>query len=327
MDISTNYMGLQLSSPVIVSSSRLTSSVENIKIYARKGAGAIVLKSLFEEQIMADIATKLDDHPMYYWYPRAAEHITELSKEHGVNEYIQLIRQVKESVSIPVIASVNCISAKGWTSFAKKLQEAGADALELNIAIFPFDETMAGCDVEEVYFDILKAVKADVTIPVAVKIGSYFSNLPRMIKRLNEAGSDGIVMFNRFFRPDIDIDSMSIIFDNYLSSPVEITEPLRWIGSVSNKVTCDLSASTGIHDYTGVVKVLLAGAKAAQICTTIYKNGPDVITQINEDLTLWMKMHHYQRIEQFRGKILQGKEKTGSFERIQFMRKNTGMNV
>jgi dihydroorotate dehydrogenase (fumarate) len=170
-------------------------------------------------------------------------------------------------------------------------------------------------------------VKAEVTIPVAVKIGSYFSNLPRMIHRLNEAGCDGIVMFNRFFRPDIDIDSMSIIFDNYLSSPVEITEPLRWIGSVSNKVTCDLSASTGIHDYTGVVKVLLAGAKAAQICTTIYKNGPDVITQINEDLAMWMKMHHYQRIEQFRGKILQGKEKTGSFERIQFMRKNTGMNV
>ncbi len=129
MDISTAYMGLKVSSPVIVSSSRLTSSVENIKLYARKGAGAIVLKSLFEEQIMADIATKLDDHPMYYWYPRAAEHITELSKEHGVNEYIQLIRQAKDAISIPVIASVNCISAKGWPGFAKKLQDAGADAL------------------------------------------------------------------------------------------------------------------------------------------------------------------------------------------------------
>ncbi|MDD5507270.1 MAG: dihydroorotate dehydrogenase-like protein [Bacteroidales bacterium] len=327
MDISTSYMGLQLTSPVIVSSSRLTSSVENIKLYARKGAGAIVLKSLFEEQIVADIAAKLDDHPMYYWYPRAAEHIMELSKEHGVNEYLQLIRQVKESVSIPVIPSVNCVSAIGWTSFVKKLQEAGADAIELNIAIFPFDESTPGCDIEDVYVEILRQVKSEVTIPVAVKIGSYFSNLPRMIRSLTEAGADGIVMFNRFFRPDIDIDSVSIVFDNYLSSPVEITEPLRWIGSVSNKVNCDISASTGIHDYTGVVKVLLAGAKAAQVCTTIYKNGPDVITQINEDLALWMKMRHYQRIEQFRGKILQGKEKTGSFERIQFMRKNTGMNV
>lgn len=327
MDISTNYLGLRLSSPVIVSSSRLTNSVENIKLYARKGAGAIVLKSLFEEQIMADIETKLEDHPMYYWYPRAAEHIMDLSKEHGVNEYIRLIRDVKEAVDIPVIASVNCISAKGWPLFAKKLQEAGADALELNIAIFPFNEKISGTEVEETYFDILKAVKSHVTIPVSVKIGSYFSNLPRIVSQLDEAGVDGIVMFNRFFRPDIDIDSMSIVFDNYLSSPVEITEPLRWIGSLSNRVKCDISASTGIHDYTGVVKVLLAGAKAAQICTTVYTNGPDVITQINEDLDMWMQTHRFPTLKHFRGKILQGKEKTGSFERVQFMRKNTGMNV
>ncbi len=327
MDLSTNYLGLKLSSPVIVSSSRLTGSAENIKIYARKGAGAIVLKSIFEEQIMADIETKLDDHPMYYWYPRAAHHIIELSKDHGVNEYIKLIRDVKEAVTIPVIASVNCISAKGWPHFAGKLQEAGADALELNIAIFPFDEKVTGSDIEEMYFEILTAVKPNVTIPVSVKIGPYFSNLSRMIMRLDDAGIDGIVMFNRFFRPDIDIDTMSIVFDNYLSSSVEITEPLRWIGSLSNKVKCDISASTGIHDYTGVVKVLLAGAKAAQICTTVYKNGPDVITQINEDLALWMQTHRLPTLEHFRGKILQGKEKTGSFERIQFMRKNTGMNV
>lgn len=327
MDISTNYLGLQLTSPIIISSSRLTSSVENMKIYARKGAGAIVLKSLFEEQILADIKTKLDDHPMYYWYPSAADHITELSKDHGVNEYIRLIREAKEAVSIPIIASVNCISAKGWTSFTKKLQEAGADALELNIAIFPFDDSMDGPAVEETYFDILKAVKAEVTIPVSVKIGSYFSNLPRMIKRLDAEGARGIVMFNRFFRPDIDIEDMSIIYDNYLSAPNELTEPLRWIGSLSNKVSCDIAATTGIHDHEGVAKVLLAGARAAQICTTLYLNGPDMIARINEDLVIWMKKHHFNTIDQFRGKILQGREKTGSFERVQFMRKNTGMNV
>ncbi|MBP6978796.1 MAG: dihydroorotate dehydrogenase-like protein [Bacteroidales bacterium] len=327
MSLSTSYLGLSLSSPIIVSSSRLTGSAENIKIYARKGAGAIVLKSIFEEQIMADITEKLDDHPMYYWYPRAAEHIMDISKEHGINEYIRLIKEVKDAVAIPVIASVNCISPTGWPRFAGKLQEAGADALELNIAVFPFDETITGNEVEEIYFSILKAVKSQVTIPVSVKIGSYFSNLPRMIKRLDEEGVDGVVMFNRFFRPDIDIDSISIVFDNYLSSPVEITEPLRWIGSLSNKVRCDISASTGIHDYAGVIKVLLAGARAAQICTTLYRNGPDVITQINEDLAAWMQAHRYPTIEHFRGKILQGKEKTGSFERIQFMRKNTGMNV
>jgi dihydroorotate dehydrogenase (fumarate) len=327
MDITTTYLGLKLSSPLIVSSSRLTSSVENIKMYERKGAGAIVLKSLFEEQILADIKAKLDDHPMYFWYPSAADHITELSKDHGVDEYIRLIKEARAAVSIPIIASVNCISAKGWTSFTRKLQEAGSDALELNIAIFPFDDKMDGPEVEETYFDILKAVKAEVTIPVSVKIGSYFSNLPRMVKRLCNEGADGIVMFNRFFRPDVDVDGMSIIFDNYLSAPAEITEPLRWIGSLSNRISCDISATTGIHDYEGVVKVILAGAATAQICTTLYLNGPDIITQINEDLLQWMKQHQFKSVDQFRGKILQGKEKTGSFERVQFMRKNTGMNV
>jgi dihydroorotate dehydrogenase (fumarate) len=244
-----------------------------------------------------------------------------------VEEYIRLIREAKEAVSIPVIASVNCVSAKGWASFTKKLQEAGADALELNIAVFPFDDKMDGTAVEEVYFDILKAVKAEVTIPVSVKIGSYFSNLPRMIKRLCAEGADGIVMFNRFFRPDIDVEGLNIIFDNYLSSPLEITEPLRWIGSLSNRITCDISATTGVHDFEGVVKVLLAGATTAQICTTLYLNGPDIITQINEDIIHWMKQHNFKSVSQFRGKILQGKEKTGSFERVQFMRKNTGMNV
>lgn len=327
MDLSTNYMGLKLKNPVIVSSSKLTSSVDNIKRYAELGAGAIVLKSLFEEQIIADIQEKLDDHPMYYWYPSAAEHVMDLSKEHGVKEYIKLLKDAKAATDIPIIASVNCITSNEWPSFARKLEEAGADGIELNISIFPFDENIESAAIEETYFEIVQAVKEHVTIPVSVKIGPLFTNLSRMVKRLSMSGVSGIVLFNRFFRPDINIDKMTVIYDNYLSSPNEMTMPLRWIGALSNKVNCDLAASTGIHDYQDVVKMLLAGAGATQICTTIYKNGAEVIREILEGLEEWMKKNKYNSIDQIKGKILKGKEKTAGFERIQFMRKTTGKDI
>jgi dihydroorotate dehydrogenase (fumarate) len=320
-------MGLKLKSPVIVSSSRLTSSVDNISIYEKKGAGAVVLKSLFEEQIIADIESKLDDHPMYFWYPQAASLITELSKEHGVNEYLQLIKSARKMVSIPVIASINCITAKEWPAFAWKIQDVGADGLELNISIVPFDDNIESAAIEETYVAIVSEVKKYMTIPVAVKMGHFFTNIPRVVKALDQAGVNAIVLFNRFFKPNINVDDETIIFDNYFSSPAEMTEPLRWIGALSNKVKCDLAASTGIHDYEGLIKVILAGAAAAQICTTVYKNGPDVISTMTQDLEKWMGAHHYKSIAQFKGNILKGREKTGSFERLQFMRKTTGLNL
>jgi dihydroorotate dehydrogenase (fumarate) len=326
MDLKTKYMGLTLSSPIIVSSSKLTSSVDNIKKYADQGAGAVILKSLFEEQILFDIEIKLDDHPMYYWYPTAAEHIKDISKESGVNQYIHLLEAAKKEVSIPVIPSINCITANEWPSFAKKLEDAGADGIELNISIFPFDENVESQGIEETYFEIISAVKEQVSIPIAVKIGPCFTNLSRMVNRLSIAGVDAIVMFNRYFRPDINIDNETVIYENYLSSPVEMTQPLRWIGALSNKVKCDLAASTGVFDHEGVVKLILAGASATQICSVIYKSGPEIIGKILNDLEKWMKQHHYNSIDQFKGKILKGREKTAGFERLQFMRKTTGLN-
>ncbi len=327
MDLSVSYMGLKLGSPIVVSSSRLTSSADNIRIYARQGAGAVVLKSIFEEQIIADIEEKLGDHPMYFWYPRAADHIKDISKEHGLNEYLALIREAKKETRIPIIASVNCITAKEWPGFSKKIQDAGADGLELNISIVPFDETVESITIEDAYIEIIREVKKFVTIPIAVKIGTGFTNIARMVRRIDNEGVNAVVMFNRFFRPDLNIDDETVVTDNYLSSPVEITVPLRWIGALSNKVKCDLAASTGIHDYTGVAKVILAGAAVAQICSTVYKNGPEVIGTMLNDLKSWMTKHHYDTPAQFRGKILKGREKTGSFERIQFMRKTTGLNL
>jgi dihydroorotate dehydrogenase (fumarate) len=327
MDLSISYMGLKLTSPIIVSSSRLTSSADNVRLYAKQGAGAVVLKSLFEEQIIADIEIKLEDHPMYFWYPRAADHIKDISKDQGLNEYLALIAEAKKETHIPVIASVNCITAKEWPGFAKRIQDAGADGLELNISIVPFDDTVESLTIEDAYIDIINEVKQHVTIPIAVKIGSGFTNITRMVKRMDNAGVNAVVMFNRFFRPDLNIDDESEVTDNYFSSPVEITEPLRWIGALSNKVKCDLAASTGIHDYTGVVKVILAGAAVAQICSTVYKNGPEVIGIMLKDLESWMDKHHYKNPAEFKGKILKGREKTGSFERVQFMRKTTGLNL
>ena len=327
MDLKTNYMGLSLQSPIIVSSSKLTSNTDNIKKYEDYGAGAIVLKSLFEEQIISDIVEKIDDHPMYYWYPSAAEQITEMSKDHGVEEYLQLIKAAKAAVNIPVIASINCITSNEWPAYAKRIQEAGADALELNIAIFPFDENVESIGIEDAYINIITEVRKFITIPIAVKIGFCFTNISRMVRRLCAANVDAIVMFNRYFRPDINIDNETVVTDNYISSPGEITQPLRWIGSLSNKVNCHLSATTGIHDYEGVVKLLLAGATTTQICSTIYKNGADVIKTILDDLEEWMKKHNYKTIDDFRGTILHGRERTAGFERVQFMKKTTGLNL
>lgn len=327
MDLKTNYMGLDLQSPIIVSSSKLTSSTDNLKKYEEFGVGAVVLKSLFEEQIISDIVEKIDDHPMYYWYPSAAEQITEMSKHHGLEEYLQMIKNAKAAVSIPVIASINCVTANEWPVYAKKIEEAGADALELNIAIFPFDENVESIGIEDTYINIITEVRKFVTIPISVKIGSYFTNISRIVKRLCAANVEAVVMFNRYFTPDINVDKETIILDNYTSSPLEITQPLRWIGALSNKMNCQFSATTGIHDADGVIKLLLAGATTTQVCSTIYLHGPEVIKTILNGLEEWMKKHNYKTIDNFRGSILHGRERTGGFERIQFMKKTTGLNL
>jgi len=232
MEIKTTYLGLELKNPLIISSSRLTGSYDTIMQCVDAGASAIVLKSLFEEQIRLEAESKLrntKDSEYYYWYPEAKDHIVGMSVRANLDKYLEFISYIKRNVDIPVISSINCVSKEVWPNFATVIEEAGADAFELNIAVFPFSLKLSSSEIEDLYGDIVKEVKKHVTVPVSVKLGYYFTNLCALAHNLVEAGTDGLVLFNRYFRPDIDIDTLGIVTDRYLSTPEELSIPMRWI--------------------------------------------------------------------------------------------------
>jgi dihydroorotate dehydrogenase (fumarate) len=323
MDLSTTYMGLKLRNPLIVSSSRITSTVEDIKKCADYGAGAIVLKSLFEEQFLADSDRLMDQDDKYFWFPEAVEFINQHSKEHGIKGYLKLIREAKAVTDIPIIASVNCVSANEWPRFSKELVNAGADGIELNIAILP-RENNSSLEIENLYVNIVKEVRKNVDVPIAVKIGPFFSNGFDITKRFSEAGANAIVVFNRFYRPDIDIDTESITRPNYLSCPQEMGQPLRWVSLFASQVKCDIAGNTGIHEGSGMIKMLLAGAAAVQVCSTLYINGLGYIDTMISDLQKWMTWKEYESIDDFKGKLTKHHENIAAFERIQFLKQALG---
>ncbi len=325
MNTTTKYLGLELKNPVVVSSSGLTGSYDKVMEIIEHGAGAIVLKSLFEEQIINDIEGKLQDDEMYFWYPEATDFVKNISKEHGVNQYIKFIKKIKANTATPVIASVNCMTSQQWPQFAKELQGAGADALELNIAIFPYDETIESRDIENLYVEIVAAVKQHVQIPIAVKLGAQFTNIPHMVSRLDAAGVQGLVLFNRFFRPDIDIDTGKIKYNNYLSDPAEMTQSLRWISLLAPKTRCDLIANTGIHDYKAIVKQLMAGASAVQLASVLYKKGVPYLATLIGELQEWMKRKNIDSIDKIHLSSKFVSDHAAEFERIQFMRRTVDL--
>ncbi len=317
-------MGLSLNNPIIVSSSKLTGDIESIKKIEEAGAGAVVLKSVFEEQIRAEAeSTVKHANHMYYWFPEAKEHILDLSIDAKLDRYLKFVTKVKEEISIPVIASINCSSPDIWPKFASAIQEAGADAIELNIGIFPFNTENTGNEIEDIYVQILKEVNKNVTIPVSIKLGSYFTNLNSIATRLVESGVDALVLFNRYYRPDIDIDTLKVVDDIKYSSPDELNVSLRWIALMrGNSIGCQLAAATGIHDHTGIIKQILSGADAVQVCSTLYLNGLDQIGTMLEGLKLWMTEHKFTSIDEFRGKCIDEKTSLASFERIQFIKRD-----
>jgi dihydroorotate dehydrogenase (fumarate) len=326
IDLSTDYLGLKLRSPLVVGSSGLTKSIGNLEICENKGAGAVVLKSLFEEQIKFEIRKMFSYEETQSAYTEAEDYIRNYAREHTLDEYLGLIRGAKEKLSIPVIASINCTSANEWPAFAKNIQAAGADALELNVFALPSDDNKEGAAYEKLYFDVIENVKKEINIPVALKIGSNFSGLANTIKKLSWSGVKGIVLFNRFFNPDIDIDSFRIKAAHLYSDPEEISISLRWIAIMAGKVQADLCASTGVHDGKGVIKQLLAGANAVQVCSTLYKNGFDQLDIIRDEMTQWMEKHHYERIADFRGKMSQKMtDNPAAFLRVQFMKHFAGI--
>jgi len=324
MDLSTTYMGLKLRNPLIVSSSRITSTVEDIKKCADYGAGAIVLKSLFEEQFIADSNRLMDQDQGYFWYPEAIEFINLHSKEHGIKSYLKLIQGAKAQCNVPIIASVNCVSANEWPRYAKQLVEAGADGIELNVFIVPKDEKISSTAIEDHYVKIIEEVRKNVDIPIAIKIGPFFSNAFNMTSRLCKAGVNGIVVFNRFYRPDIDIDTEEITRPNYLSCPQEMGQPLRWVSLFSTRVKCDIAGNTGIHDGNGMIKMILAGAAAVQVCSTLYINGLGYIDTMINDLQKWMTWKGYGKIDDFKGKLTRHHDNIAAFERVQFLKQALG---
>ncbi|MCD4737015.1 MAG: dihydroorotate dehydrogenase-like protein, partial [Bacteroidales bacterium] len=310
-DLSTKYLGLTLSNPIVVGSSGITNSVKEIKELEKNGAGAIVLKSLFEEQILREAEYKMKEAEesslLYGRYSETLDYIDLHIKEKELTDYLGLIKNLKKEVLIPVIASINCVTAQEWTSFAKQIEQAGADALELNIFIMPFNIDQSCDESETIYYNIIEKIKKEVTIPVSVKISPYFSNLGKVIQNLSEKGADGIVLFNRFASPDIDINDMKVINAAKFSAPEEIINPLRWTAIMAKRVNCDLAASTGIHDGEAVIKLLLAGANITQVTTAIYKNGPEYIVEMKKTLEDWMDKNGFNYIDQFRGKLSQEK--------------------
>jgi dihydroorotate dehydrogenase (fumarate) len=324
-DLSTKYLGLTLKNPIVIGSSGLTNSVKDIVNLEQNGAGAVVLKSIFEEQIMLEADYRMkkaeEDGLLYTEYSETLDYIDVHIKEKELGSYLELIREVKKKTLIPVIASVNAISGLEWISFAKQIEEAGADALELNIFVMPFNFEKTSEDNEKTYYSVLKKVKALLKIPVSVKISPYFANLGSVILNLEKNGADGVVLFNRFSSPDIDINDMKITSADRLSSPIEMSNTLRWIAIMASRVKMSLAASTGIHSGEAVIKQLLAGATVTQVTSAIYKHGPEYISEIINVLSNWMDDKGFNYIDQFRGRLSQAESQNPEvFERMQFMK-------
>ena len=327
MDLTTNYLGLKLRSPLVVSASPMSEDVDNIKRMADAGAAAVVLYSLFEEQLRQD---RLELH-------RSLEHGTNSFAEAlsyfpepaefrlGPEEYLKHIAAAKKATKIPIIASLNGSSDGGWTSFAKQIQQAGADALELNIYYIPTSLELTGTEVEMTYLDILKAVKANVTIPVAVKLSPFFSNFANMAKRFDDAGADGLVLFNRFYQPDIELESLEIKPNILLSTPMAMRLPLRWIALLHGRVNASLAATSGIHRASDALKMLMAGADVTMLCSTLLRHGIPQIAAIERDMIDWMAEREYESVKQLKGSLSQKNcPEPAAFERAQYMKALTG---
>ena len=323
MDLSTTYLGLKLRTPLVPSASPLSEDPDNIKRMEDAGAAAIVFHSLFEEQIRLERNESefLHDHEVNT-SAEALNYFPTLSElKIGPEDYLEHIAKARKSVSIPIIGSLNGSSVGGWTDYARQIQQAGAHALELNIYFIPTDVNQSGSQVEQLYLDILKAVKATVTIPVAVKLSPFFSNFANMAHRFDEVGADGLVLFNRFYQPDIDIDTLEVAPNILLSTPMAMRLPLRWIALLHGKVRASLAATSGIYRSSDVLKMLMAGADTTMLCSVLLRRGIQHIKLIEREVSDWLEEHDYESLAQLKGSVSQKNcPEPGAFERAQYMR-------
>ncbi len=323
MDLSTTYLGFKLRTPLVVSASPMQENLDNVKHMAEAGASAVVLHSLYEEQLV------IEQHELHHHTTHGTESFAEALTyfpepddfNTGPDRYLEHIRKVKEAVDIPVIASLNGSSLGGWTDFAKQMQEAGADALELNIYSIPTDIDKTGQEVEQNYLDIVKAVRGNVSIPLAIKLSPFFSNMANMAKQFEAAGANGLVLFNRFYQPDIDIEELEISRKILLSTPPEMRLPLTWIGILYGRVGLDFAATTGIHSAEDAIKMLMVGTNATMMVSALFKHGIDHIKTVEDDMRRWLEEHEYESVQQMRGSMSQAKiGDPSAFERAQYVR-------
>jgi len=324
-DLSTTYMGLQLQNPLIVASSGLTDSSDKIIELANKGAGAVVLKSIYEEEILMKASEMRHSGGEVNTQFGAGDYINHYAREENLQNYLELIKESKAGCDIPIIASINCITEKEWTSFGKSIEKAGADALEINVFYMPADLRAKSEEIEKRYFNLIKEIKKEISIPISLKVGYHFSALGSMLHALSATAIDGLVLFNRYYSPDIDIEKMEITSGGVLTKTEDLAMTLRWLALISPKSQCDLAASTGIHSGTDFIKILLAGAQVGYIVSSLYKKGTDYISSMINEVEEWMKRHNFSSIDDFRGKLnSKDKEDHMLYERAQFMKYFSG---
>jgi len=324
MDLSTNYLGLKLRSPLVPSAAGpLSDDLGNIKLMEDSGAAAVVLYSLFEEQLRLERA-ELHHHLEHGTesFPEALTYFPEPAEFNvGPEQYLKHIARAKAAVNIPIIASLNGSTLGGWTDYAQKIQQAGADALELNIYSIPTDLSVTAGEVENIYVHIVKAVKSSITIPVTVKLSPFFTNFANVAKRLADAGADGLVLFNRFYQPDIDLESLEVTPNILFSTPMAMRLPLRWVAILYGRVNASLAATSGIHRASDVVKMLMVGADVTQLCSVLIRHGIKQLSVIERELQQWLEQHEYHSVQQLKGSMSQKNcTDPSAFERAQYMR-------
>ncbi len=323
-NLETQYLGLALRNPVVVASSGLTKSVDRIKECAEAGAGAVVIKSLFEEAIAQEdwgLGDSRAFHTEVYDYLRA-----DLQRQYGPKEYRTMIEKAKKAVDIPVIASINCVSDKYWPSYAVEIEAAGADALELNVFTTANDPETTSEEMERLYVEIIQNVRSKTKLPIAIKMGRYFSALPRLARTVCDQGAHGIVIFNRFTEPDIDIEKLKLTTTFHFSNERDLNTTLRWVAILAGTIGGDLAATTGIHTGAGLIKMLLAGATVTQVASVLYKKGLGHIPTLLEELESWMTEHQFESIEDFHAKLsFQNAGQPDHYLRAQFIEKIKGV--
>ncbi|MCK5155797.1 MAG: dihydroorotate dehydrogenase-like protein [Spirochaetales bacterium] len=305
VNLAASYLGLNLINPIIVASSRLTSQLDGLKKSEDAGAGAVVLKSIFEEQIESDSNSMIKGMDDFAVHADAYDFFTNSSKDYYIDRYLELVEQAKKALSIPVIASINCLRPGSWLEYAHRFQEIGADALEMNMFILPSNSVETGREIEQKYIDLIKNLKNRLVIPLALKLGTYFSGMANFMKQLDDSGISGLVLFNRYYKTDIDIENLNFRAGKIISVKEESAVPLQWTALMSGELSCDICGNTGIYSGETIIKFLLAGASAIQICSSIMTEGYTVIGKMKETIENWMESKNYTSINDFSGILCQ----------------------